>query len=293
MRVLILGSNGMLGQAIVKAFRKKNVLLITAAHTNADYTFDFLDISALQQCFFAVKPDIVINVAAIVNLQYCEERLDLAYQVNADLCVKIAELCRQYGSYFVHVSTDHYYLGDSYQKHDENAPVRLVNAYACSKYAGECFVRTYEKSLILRTNIVGFRGDSERLTFVEWAIDAMQRKQHMYLFDNFYTSSIHTVQFANILYDILFIQPFGICNLSSSTVSSKKEFIIALAKNLFGSMPDYEVQSLSAIQGVKRADSLGLDVKKIENLLGYAMPDMEQVIYSIKKEYNEKNGGRC
>lgn len=291
MKILLLGANGMLGQSIYKQFSKDtNIQIFTAARNDAMYKFDLLDDAALRECFDAVQPDVCINSAAIVNLSLCEENRLLAYNTNARLCSMLTELCGRYRTYYIQISTDHYYNGDGRKKHDEHATITLSNEYAKTKYVGEKFTELYDKSLILRTNIVGFRGIVSRPTFLEWAIENILNRKSMTLFNDFYTSSISTCLFADILRDVLKNQLLGIYNLASNTVSSKEEFIVNLSKSLFDCIPVYDVGSLEGLCGVKRANSLGLDVSGIELALGYAMPDLEKVLYSIKAEYKEGNG---
>ncbi len=56
------------------------------------------------------------------------------------------------------ISTDHYFCGQGDLKHDESAPVTLLNEYARTKYAGEAFALTNPEACVIRTNVVGFRG---------------------------------------------------------------------------------------------------------------------------------------
>ena len=286
-RVLLLGSKGMLGQSLEKRFSTGDYTLFCQARQGADYNFDLLDTKALINCFEEVKPDIVINAAANVDLGSCENNPGDAYLINGKLCGTLAELCREQGSYLVHVSTDHFYCGDGDKKHKENDQVRLLNEYARSKYAGECFAGTYENALILRTNIVGFRGTGKP-TFLEWAVNEIEQGNPMTLFSDYYTSSMHTEDFAKVLHDVIPLHPVGTYNLASRDVTSKRDFILALSKTLFGKYPSYQEGSVKNLQGVPRADSPGLDTEKIERLVGYKMPNLQETMISIKKEYDER-----
>lgn len=286
MRVLLFGSSGMLGQAIKKTLSSQSgIELSCAAREHANFTFDFLDDKAVEDCLREVQPDIVINAAAIVNLQQCEDLPLLAYQVNSRFCSVLSEHCKMHGSYLVQVSTDHYYAGDGDVRHGEDAPVILLNEYARTKYAGECFARAYPHSIVLRTNIIGFRGNPKRPTFLEWAIGCMKRGETMTLFHDFYTSSIHVGQFASILGDILKTQPEGIYNLASSSVSSKADFLEKLSLKLFQRPLKAHRGSVRDMQGCQRAESLGLDTSRLERLLGYRMPDLDEVLESVRQEY--------
>ena len=287
MKVLLFGSNGMLGQAIDKVFKSAGISMVTAARYNADYCFDFTNDKYIEKCFENEWPDIVINAAAIVDLSFCEKEVGRAYQVNARFPAVLSELCKKYNCYYVHVSTDHYYTGDNEKKHLETDPVILINEYARTKYAGEQFVMTNTNALVLRTNIVGFR-ENGNPTFIEWAISELKSNKKMNLFNDFYTSSMHTIDFANVLLDIIKIKPYGVYNVACSDVVNKRDFVLGLSKVLFSKKPVYDEVSVNSLVSVKRGDSLGLDVSKIEDLLGYCMPGIEETMESIKKEYLER-----
>lgn len=285
-KILIIGSQGMLGQSLAKILsRDSSILVVTAARYGADYNFDFLDDTSLCECIESVNPDVVINTAAIVSLQHCENESGMAYAVNTKLPGRLAERCHELGCYFIHISTDHYYCHDRDKKHLENDKITLKNEYARTKYLGEQLVALYSQSLIVRTNIVGYRNNTSKPTFLEWCIQAFNRDEKMTLFDDFYTSSIYTDQLCMVLEDLLEIRPEGIVNIASSTVSNKMEFILALAKRLIGREPRYRIGKVNQMLDIPRADSLGLDVSKIENIVGYKMPDLEKVIYDIDLEY--------
>ena len=288
-RVLVLGAHGMLGQALVRRFSDEAAYtLVTAARQDADFCLDFTDDAALGAMFSAARPDIVINAAAITNLAAAERDAGRAYRVNARLAGVLAELCRAAGARLVQVSTDHYYTGDGAALHDEGAPVRLINEYARTKYAGESFALAYDSSLVLRTNIVGFRHQKERLTFVEWALGELQAGRSMRLFDDFYTSSMTVRECADVIVAALAQGLTGLYNVAARHAVTKEQFVVALSEAFFGHPPVYERASVHAMpSSVQRADSLGLDTRKIEAALGIPMPELPAVIASLKEEWQE------
>lgn len=286
-KVLLLGANGMLGQSVAHALsHAPHIVLYTAARRHADFIFDATKDDNLVSCFDEICPDVCINAAALVSLDVCERDMATAYRVNARLPERLAALCRAKGTYLVHISTDHYYCGDGRKKHTETMPIILLNEYARTKYAGECFAKTYQQALILRTNIVGFRGDKMRPTFLEWLLNTMKENKPMVLFEDFFTSSLHTAQFSSMLLKLLEIRPTGIFNLASSAVSSKEEFACAIGKKLLHRVPLYERGSVRVLS-TQRADSLGLSTKKIERVLGCKMPSLDEVAGSIFRAYQQ------
>lgn len=288
-RVLVFGAHGMLGQALVRRFAQDAAcVLLTAARRDADFCLDMTDDAALAATFSTARPDVVINAAAVTNLAAAERDPGLAYCVNARFAGVLAELCRTAGARFVQVSTDHYYTGDGAALHDEAVPVRLLNEYARTKYAGEAFALAYGGSLVLRTNIVGFRYQSGHPTFVEWALGELQAGRSMRLFDDFYTSSMSVRQLADVIAAAAGRGLTGLYNVAARHAVTKEQFVVALSEAFFGRPPVYERASVHAMtSAVQRADSLGLDTRRIEAALGIRMPELPDVIASLKEEWNE------
>lgn len=287
MKVLLLGSDGMLGQAMKVQFQKAGHIVNGVGRVNAEYCFDLLDEKMLIRCVIAEDPDVIINTAAIINLEYCEENPGDAYCLNSRLPGILANICREQGRYFVQISTDHYYSGDGEKQHIESDEVCLINEYARTKFLGEKLALTNLKTLVIRTNIVGFRCRGQK-TFVEWAIDEVQSGRQITLFPDFYTSSIHTRLAARIIVDAVERKLLGTYNLASCEVSSKETFVLNLSRELFGHEPMYIKKSIKGLCGTPRGDSLGLDTRHIEKVLGYKMPTLGETIKSLKEEYQER-----
>lgn len=288
MNILLLGATGMLGQALYLSAQKREHTVTGMARSKTDYTLDICNEWDLRTLIIDQNPDIIINTIAITNLDYCEKNYEDAYVVNTRPASFLAELSLNQGIYLVQISTDHFYTGDGSKLHDENYPVTIVNEYARTKFLAECLTRTYNKSLVVRTNIVGFKGIKENPTFVEWCLNMLINKTPTILFDDYYTSSIDVVSFSEILLDALDKNITGIVNISSRDVTSKKIFVETLAAKLDLDCSHALSGSISKLEGVRRAESLGLDVKKIETILGYRMPELNDVIKNLVNEFQRK-----
>lgn len=161
MKILITGSNGQLGnelQSILKS-GSSQIGKISDAYKNCEIfavDVDVLDITsyeAVDGFFNEKKPDIVINCAAMTNVDGCEKGLELAMSVNALGPRNLATACENYGAKFVHVSTDYVFGGDGtvpYCEWDVPAPNTI---YGKSKLLGEQYVReNCSKYFIFRTS---------------------------------------------------------------------------------------------------------------------------------------------
>lgn len=287
-RILVIGATGMLGQALMAEGAERHADIIGLARSGSDINIDIRNDEMLHRTLSEIQPSVVINTAAITNLDSCESDPGSAYAVNARAVSLISEFTRCNGAYLVQISTDHYYINDGVRRHAENDPVYLINEYARTKYAGECFALVSGNSLVVRTNIVGFRGRADAPTFVEWAFQGLSEQSPIMLFDDFHTSSIDVGHFAKALFDLLSSRLVGILNLASSVVKSKKEFVEALAEAVGLNVEHCGVGSVQTISGPRRAASLGLDVSKAEAVLGYSLPDMESVINNLVHEYRQR-----
>jgi len=285
MKVLVIGSTGMLGQALMCEMKRRGIDVIGIARSGADISCDIVNDETLSNIILSIKPQVIINSAAIVSLAKCEERPDYAYLINARSASIISEIALKTGIYFVQISTDHYYTGDCNIKHTEEYPIRLINEYARTKYAAERFALTNPNALVIRTNIVGFRNKIETPTFVEWAIQNIENNSPMSLFDDYFISSINVGQFSSALLDIIEKNHTGVLNVASREVFSKKTFICALAKKMGYSLTNIKIGSVFDAGDASRAESLGLDVGKAETILGYELPTLDEVITSIVEEY--------
>lgn len=288
MNVLLLGATGMLGKALYRTAKSRNYSVTGVARSGTDFALDIRNKRELRTLIVDQNPDIIINTIAKTNLDYCEKYYEDAYSVNTRPLSFLADLANQYGIYLIQISTDHFYTGDGPKLHGENCPVTLVNEYAKTKFLAECLTRTCEKSLVVRTNIVGFRGNNENPTFIEWCINILINKTPAVLFDDFYTSSIDVRTFSEILFDIVDRKITGLLNVSSRDVTSKKMFIETLAEELNLDASHTTSGSVRGLKGVRRAESLGLDVINAETILGYRMPGLPEVIEKLVSEYQQE-----
>lgn len=287
MKFLIIGANGMLGKMLVHKLKEKKHHVITAARNNADIQIDLLkDMNEIVASINKEQPDVVINTAAIINLLECESNPERAYLINGRFPALVAEVCDRLGIYFVQISTDHYYTGDVDKVHSEDNQIQLLNEYARTKYIGEILTNLYKNTLIVRTNIVGFKKKKDNPTFIEWVLSSLEENKNISGFVDFYTSSIDVEHFSGILYELILKKITGTVNIGTSNVVSKYCFILEIAKRL-GKEHLVDKNTLQNLkQKVNRADSLGLDIQKLSKIIGVSkIPSSDEVIDWILEQY--------
>ena len=150
MKVLVFGASGQLGQCL-KAVEKENPVytLIRPDEEAAN----ILNVAALRELFERENPAYVINCAAYTAVDKAEDEIDLARKVNRDGALNLAKLCSEFGSVFIHVSTDFVFAGNSVLPLNETDTAEPINVYGLTKLEGEKAIEEHtDKYFILRTS---------------------------------------------------------------------------------------------------------------------------------------------
>ncbi|MGH8101602.1 MAG: SDR family oxidoreductase [Chthoniobacterales bacterium] len=132
MKIAVVGAGGRLGAALVREYRKKFDLV----GFNRD-ALDLAKIDQLREKIGAVDVDLVINCAALTNVDYCESHREEAFRINAEAPRVLAEICRERKAKLIHISTDYVFAGDKREPYYEEDEARPISVYGESKLAGE------------------------------------------------------------------------------------------------------------------------------------------------------------
>src|SRR5205823_1169437 len=150
MKIVITGSGGRLGAALTREYREKfDVIAFNHAQ---------LDLAKPDQVREKLSPlefDLLINCAAMTNVDLCEEQPDQALRVNAEAPGLLAEICRDKKAKLIHFSTDYVFDGEKREPYHESDPANPLSVYGESKRAGEeNVIAVSEQSLVVRVSWV-------------------------------------------------------------------------------------------------------------------------------------------
>lgn len=156
-QTLLFGSTGLLGQALHREFTERGWVIDCPTRQTVDMTDGELLQNYVRGWTAAHPNGIVVNAAALSNIDACQENPQAAFQMNARVPATLARSCHDYGPRFLHFSTDQVFgeTDTSCQPHSEtDDPLTfcpsLVNIYGLSKLIGEELVRSFERSVIVR-----------------------------------------------------------------------------------------------------------------------------------------------
>jgi len=278
--LLVLGGEGLLGGRIVAAARRRGIETVSTSRT-APVSVDLTDLAALSACLHSLAPRTILNCAALADVAACERDPARAFAVNARPVSLLADYAARTGARLAHISTDHFFSGDGRRPHTEADPVRLLNDYARTKYAAEAFALTAPGALVLRTNFLGWPSATGR-SLAEWALQVVETQAPADLYADQFVSCLDVWSLAEAVLDLLDAGAEGRLNVGAREVFSKAEFVLALARRLGRDLPNARLTSVAAA-GVRRPDSLGLDVSRAEALLGRPFPGLDEVVDSLAR----------
>ena len=152
-KILVTGCNGQLGRAIQKEYAGEVEFILTdVAEQEGIISLDITDIDAVMALVRQEKPDVIINCAALTNVDGCEKMWDTAYKINAIGPRNLSIAATAVDTKLVHVSTDYVFAGTEAAPRTEFDTPDPISAYGKTKLEGERFVEQFAKKyFILRT----------------------------------------------------------------------------------------------------------------------------------------------
>ncbi|MBC7407605.1 MAG: SDR family oxidoreductase, partial [Arcicella sp.] len=201
-KILITGSNGLLGQKLVSLLiQYPDIQLIASSRgknrlpfTNG-YEYQEMDITNAQQVAEVVekvRPDVIIHTAAMTNVDQCEAEKELCWAMNVKALEYLTEACEKHIVFLCHLSTDFVFDGKSgpYSEEDKPSPISF---YGWSKYAAEEVVKRSKCTWsIVRTVLVyGITNDMSRSNIILWVKNSLeQQKSIKVVTDQFRTPTL-------------------------------------------------------------------------------------------------------
>ena len=133
MRVTLFGASGLLGQDLVRELNREQDQLTALSVEDADLR----DHARVRNVVRDSRPDWILLLAAYTDVDGCESNRDLAFAVNCDGAVNVAEAAREAGSRLLFVSTDYVFDGSKRSPYQTGDPRNPTSVYGESKARAE------------------------------------------------------------------------------------------------------------------------------------------------------------
>lgn len=196
-RLLIVGCNGMLAQAIASS--APSGYAITAVDLPE---FNITDQAMVQSVVEATQPEIIINCAAYTNVDGCETEQELANQVNGIAVGYLAEAAKRVNATLVHISTDYVFDGEKKTPYAEEDQTNPQSVYGSSKLLGEQAILSsgLEKYFIIRTSWLYGPGGNN---FVETILRLAGEREELRIISDQVGSPTYTGDLADAVFALL------------------------------------------------------------------------------------------
>jgi dTDP-4-dehydrorhamnose reductase len=284
-RVLITGATGLLGATLVSVLESSGIDVCRHGRRDGDIKSELTDRQAVKALLERSRPDTVVNLAALTNVDECERFPQQAYLANTRVVENLVAALAESGDrkHLVQISTDQLYDGTG--PHQEGA-IALGNYYAFSKYAGE-LAAAGTSSTILRTNFFGRSRCSSRSSFSDWIVGALRRGETVKVFEDVYFSPLSLERLASLICHVLERPVPGVFNLGSREGMSKAEFCYSLARVLgLPAGPMIRARSTDVELRAYRPKDMRMDCSRFEQSFGVQLPTLQQEIDSMKGSYD-------
>lgn len=282
MKILITGSNGLLGQKLVAALRNDPGVELMATSRGPDRTveplgpryraMDITNKEEVHAVMDAEKPDAILHTAAMTNVDACELDAAACRLQNVDATQFLVQAAKHHGSHFIFLSTDFIFNGEHGPYREDDAPAPL-SIYGQSKLDGERIVQEagLGRWAIARTIIVyGIAPGLSRSNVVLWAKAALEKGTPINVVDDQWRMPTLAEDLADGCIQIAKRQAKGIFHLSGPDGMSILELV--QRTGTFFNLPLHAVSAVksdSLHQPAKRPPRTGFIIAKARRELGY------------------------
>ena len=298
-KVLVTGSNGLLGQKLTDIYRNQQDIELIATGRGADrypqkegYVYDELDITNEEDVLNKIlkhSPDCIIHTAAMTNVDACELDKEGCVSQNIDAVRYVVKAANTIHAHLVHLSTDFIFDGTAGPYTEDGIPNPL-SFYGDSKLKGEEIVmQGAEKWAILRTVLVyGLVADMSRTNIVLWARDALKNRKPIKVVDDQFRTPTLAEDLAMGCRLAEKHNARGVFNISGKDYMSIYDLVERVSK-YFGFTMDLveRVSSDTLQQPAKRPPVTGFVIDKAKRELGYDPHSFEEGIKLVQEQYDK------
>ena len=296
MRILVTGSNGLLGQKLVHALRVRTDVELIATSIGANrvpetegYSYASLDITNRQQVLDAVaehRPNVLINTAAMTHVDKCVADKEGCWKLNVTAVEHLVEACEANNVHLLHLSTDFIFDGEAGPYRETDGP-NPVSYYGESKLAAERVVEKAQCSwAIARTVLVyGVTESMSRSNVVLWAKGALEKGEPIRVVNDQFRTPTLSEDLAAGCIQIAEQKATGIYHLSGKDFMSVLELVQRVADH-FGLDASIAtpISSEALNQPAKRPPITGFVLDKARTELGYAPRNFEEGLDVVARQ---------
>ena len=297
MKILITGSNGLLGQKLVHLLRNRDDVELLATSqdlnriTNSEgYHYRTLDITNMEdvsEMLTSFKPDVVINTAAMTQVDLCEKLRKECRLVNVGAVAYLISACQKIDAHLIQLSTDFVFNGEGGPYKEDDTPDPL-SYYAKCKYDAEQLIINsgLKKWTIARTIIIyGVAEQMSRSNIVLWAMDALQKGEPLRIVDDQFRAPTLAEDLANACWLLAENEAKGIFHISGPETFSIYELVQKIGDHFVWDHSHVEAVKTETLKQIaKRPSKTGFILDKARAEIGYTPHTFEEGLSLVAEQ---------
>jgi dTDP-4-dehydrorhamnose reductase len=235
-KILVTGSAGLVGRQVIKDLVENNFEVYSCYNkikpefgifTHLDLTKEEEIVNTLQ----SIKPDVVIHLGAMTDVESCETQKELAVLINTKATEILAHESSKYNTFFVYVSTDYVFDGKKGMKDEKDIP-NPVNFYGKTKLGGEIALKKSSTSHVIIRISTPFGLHPKKTSFPLWVKKNIELKKEISVLIDQYTSPSYVPNISKMIIEIISKKITGVIHLAGSTRISRYELSKLIVEKL-------------------------------------------------------------
>jgi dTDP-4-dehydrorhamnose reductase len=292
-RILITGSNGMLGQRTAEFYTGKKTyeLLCLSVEEKSvidgvDYiSCDLADKDKIKKAVYDFCPDSIINAAAYTNVDKSETERELAWKINVKGVEYLSEAARVIDAHLLHISTDYIFDGKK-GPYNETAKPNPIGYYGRTKLASENALKISGINYtVLRTNVLYGIAKNSRPDFVKWVVSMLRDGKQIRIVTDQINNPTFIDDLVQAINQVIEFRKFGVFNIGGAEFLSRYDFTLRIADyfNLNKSLI-VPIKTSDLNQAARRPLKSGLLTIKAQSVLGFKPHTIDETLYLMQKE---------
>lgn len=272
MKFLVTGSAGLVGRQVIKDLLQSYTQVYSCYNNSKpeDGIATQLDLTSpagIIKVVESTKPDVIIHLAAMTNVDLCETQKDLATKINAKATAVIAEQAKKLGAFLVYVSTDYVFNGEKGMK-KESDNTEPIDHYGKSKLEGEKAVEEIATKWCIARTSTPYGIHPKKKSFPIFIAENLKAGIPLDIITDQYTSPTHVPNLSRMLIEISSRKIQGILHVSGATRVSRYDMAEMVAGKLNLDKKLLRTTSMGNMNWTaKRPKDSSLDVSKAASLL--------------------------
>ena len=272
MKFLVTGSAGLIGSQIIKDLTLENHEVYSCYHNNKPIygnplPLDLTNQDKIIKTIQKIKPDSIIHLAAMTNVDQCETQQELAYMINANATEILAKQAAKLDTFFVYVSTDYVFDGKK-GKYIEDDSTNPLGYYGKSKLKGEKALNKLASNWCIARTSTPFGIHPNKKSFPIWIKENLEAKKEIPVLVDQFTSPTYVPNLSKILIEIAKRPISGIIHTAGATRISRYELAVLISEKLDLDKKLLEPTSISKMTwNAQRPQDSSLDVSWATEIL--------------------------